>query len=138
MKKKDEMNYAELGILVDRAGLLDGELISEKEVYSYILGKGCNPFAKVPIELDKLEELGYKIRYRKSKKPEEIDRNDMICSLFNLEDKLIEMHDEIVLKIEKESKIGGESILFEDKKLKRVLGELLLTVQKACELFEAA
>ena len=136
MKKKHELDYAELGILVDQAGLLEGELISEKEVYSYILEKGYNPFIKLPTELNKLEELGYIIRYRKSKKPEKINRDEMIYSLFKLEDKLIKMHKKIVSRIDEESEKGGENILFEDKKLKRILGELLLIVQKACELFE--
>lgn len=136
MRKKNEMNYAELGILVDQAGLLEGELIYEKEIYSYILGKGSNPFAKIPAELEKLGELGYVIRYRKGKKPEKVNREEMIVSLFNLENRLIKMHEEIISKIEKESEKDEETVFYEDKKLKRILGELLLTVQKACELFE--
>lgn len=137
MKKKLKIkeSCAELGIMVDNAGLLDGELICEKEIYSYVLGKGSNPFTGIPSDLEKLQELGCIIKTRKGKKPEKVDREKMINSLFKLEEKLDQLNWEIAQYIFK-AKDRGEQLSFEEKKLKRVIGSLLCAVQKACEQFE--
>lgn len=137
MKKKLKIkeDCAKLGILVDNAGLLDGELICEKEIYSYILGKGSNPFTGIPSDLEKLQELGCIIKTPKGKKSETVDRGLMINSLFALEDELDQLNWEMVQYICK-AKERGEQISFEEKKIKRIIGGLLCTVQKACEQFE--
>lgn len=138
MKKKTlkiKESCAKLGILVDDAGLLDGELICEKEIYSYVLGKGSNPFTSIPSDLEKLQELGCTIKTRKGKKPEIVDREEMINSLFKLEEELDQLNWEMVQYICK-AKERGEQISFEEKKIKRTIGSLLCTVQKACEQFE--
>lgn len=137
MKKKLKIkeSCAELGIMVDNAGLLDGELICEKEIYSYVLGKGSNPFTSIPSDLEQLQELGCTIKTRKGKKPEKVNREEMIASLFKLEEELDQLNWSMVQYICK-AKERGEQISFEEKKIKRIIGGLLCTVQKACEQFE--
>lgn len=137
MKKKLKIkeSCAELGILVDNAGLLDGELICEKEIYSYVLGKGSNPFTNIPSDLEKLQELGCTIKTRKKEKPEKVDREEMINSLFKLEEELSLLYWEMVQYAVK-AKEHSEELSFEEKKIKRILGGLLCVVQKACEQFE--
>lgn len=137
MKKK--LNFkedcAELGVLIDNAGLLDGELICEKEIYSYILGKGSNPFTSIPSDLEQLQELGCIIKIRKGKKPEKVDREKMINSLFKLEEELDQLNWKMIQHICK-AKEHGEQLSFEEKKIKKIIGGLLCTIQKACEQFE--
>lgn len=137
MKKKLKIkeSCAELGILVDNAGLLDGELICEKEIYSYVLGKGSNPFTSIPSDLEQLQELGCEIKTPKTKKPEKVDREKMINSLFKLEEELEQLILEMIQYACKAIECS-EQLSFEEKKIRRVLWSLLSTVQKACEQFE--
>lgn len=133
MKKKTYIDYFELEILADRAGLLTGEIFEEKEIFSYILEKSTNPFSSLSVDLDKLRKLGFMIKSREKIKIRKTDKENIIRSLFRLEDKLDKIHASLVNEIS-QTEDEGEEVTLKDKQIKRIIGRMHLTVLKACEL----